>query len=40
LPVTRIGVTDGTALQVQDVLDAPLAELRIAYEATLPALFG
>jgi phosphoribosylformylglycinamidine synthase len=40
LPVTRIGVTDGDVLAVQDVLDAPLDELRIAYEATLPGLFG
>jgi phosphoribosylformylglycinamidine synthase II len=40
LPVTRIGVTDGTALEVQDVLTVGLEELRTAYESTLPALFG
>jgi len=40
LPCTRIGVTDGDALDVQDVLTVPLAELRSAYEGTLPALFG
>ncbi len=40
LPCTRIGVTDGTALEVQDVLTVPLDELREAYEGTLPRLFG
>ncbi len=40
LAYTRIGVTDGTSLEVQDVLDLPLAELREAYEGTLPRLFG
>jgi phosphoribosylformylglycinamidine synthase II len=40
LPCTRIGVTDGDALVVQDVLDLPLEQLRGAYERTLPALFG
>jgi phosphoribosylformylglycinamidine synthase II len=40
LPATRIGVTDGTRLEVQDVLTVDLDELRTAYEATLPALFG
>jgi phosphoribosylformylglycinamidine synthase II len=44
LPVTRIGVTDGSgpdaALEVQDVLTVRLAELRTSYEGTLPALFG
>ena len=44
LPCTRVGVTDGTGeqarLDVQDVLDLPLARLREAHEATLPALFG
>jgi len=39
LPCTRIGVTDGDALDVQDVLTVPLDELREAHEATLPALF-
>jgi len=40
LPCTRIGVTDGITLEVQDVLELSLAELREAHEATLPALFG
>ncbi len=40
LPCTRIGVTDGDALDVQDVLTASLADLREAYEGTLPRLFG
>src|SRR3954452_18278457 len=40
LPCTRIGVTDGIALEVQDVVTVGLDELRTAYEATLPALFG
>jgi phosphoribosylformylglycinamidine synthase len=40
LPCTRIGVTDGTALDVQDVVSISLDELRVAYESTLPALFG
>jgi len=40
LPCARIGVTDGTSLEVQDVLSVPLEELRTAHEATLPALFG
>ena len=40
LPCTRIGVTDGTSLDVQDLFDLPLEELSTAYESTLPALFG
>jgi phosphoribosylformylglycinamidine synthase II len=40
LPCTRIGVTDGLRLEVQDVLSHELADLREAHEATLPALFG
>jgi phosphoribosylformylglycinamidine synthase len=40
LPCTRIGVTDGTSLDVQDVVTIDLAELREAYEGTLPRLFG
>jgi phosphoribosylformylglycinamidine synthase subunit PurL len=40
LPCTRIGVTDGSALEVQDVLAVGLDELRVAHESTLPALFG
>ncbi len=40
LPCTRIGVTDGTDLDIQDVVTVPLATLSEAYERTLPALFG
>jgi phosphoribosylformylglycinamidine synthase II len=40
LPCTRIGVTDGSTLEVQDVLVVDLEELRTAHESTLPALFG
>jgi phosphoribosylformylglycinamidine synthase len=40
LPCTRIGVTDGTSLDVQDVLSLSLDVLREAHERTLPALFG
>jgi len=40
LPCVRLGVTDGTGLEVQDVLDLPLDRLREAHEGTLPALFG
>jgi phosphoribosylformylglycinamidine synthase subunit PurL len=40
LPCARIGVTDGDALDLQDLFSLPLAELREAFEGTLPALFG
>ncbi len=40
LPCTRIGVTDGAAIEVQDVLTVALEELREAHESTLPNLFG
>ena len=40
LPCARIGVTDGTSLDVQDLFDVPLDRLREAHERTLPALFG
>ena len=40
LPCARIGVTDGTTLDIQDLFEVPLAELSEAFEATLPALFG
>jgi phosphoribosylformylglycinamidine synthase II len=41
LPCTRIGVTDDSgALEVQDLFDVSLAELREAHEGTLPRLFG
>ena len=37
--VTRLGTTGGDSLVVGD-LDLPVAELRAASDATLPALFG
>jgi phosphoribosylformylglycinamidine synthase subunit PurL len=41
LPCTRIGVTDDSgALEVQDLFDLPLDEVREAHEGTLPRLFG
>ena len=40
LPLVRIGVTDGTSLDIQDVVTVELETLRTAWEATLPALFG
>ncbi|MFB4193030.1 phosphoribosylformylglycinamidine synthase subunit PurL [Streptomyces carpaticus] len=40
LPATRVGVIDGEAIEVQGEFGIPLAELREAREATLPALFG
>ncbi|HEX2073932.1 MAG TPA: phosphoribosylformylglycinamidine synthase subunit PurL, partial [Geodermatophilus sp.] len=38
--VTDLGTTGGDALVVEDLLELPLAELRAAWTATLPALFG
>jgi phosphoribosylformylglycinamidine synthase len=40
VPVQEIGVVEGDALSVRDVLEIPLTELRTAAEATLPAIFG
>jgi phosphoribosylformylglycinamidine synthase len=40
VPVTELGTTGGDALVVEGVLDLGLAELRAAWTATLPALFG
>ncbi|GAB2583248.1 phosphoribosylformylglycinamidine synthase subunit PurL [Streptomyces capparidis] len=40
LPVTRIGVVDGDCLDVQGQFAIPLAELREAREATIPALLA
>ncbi|MBB1243741.1 phosphoribosylformylglycinamidine synthase subunit PurL [Streptomyces durbertensis] len=40
LPATRIGVVDGDSIEVQGQFSLPLAELREAHEATLPALFA
>jgi phosphoribosylformylglycinamidine synthase II len=38
--ITELGTTGGDALVVEGVLDLGLAELRAAWTATLPALFG
>ncbi|GAA3157449.1 phosphoribosylformylglycinamidine synthase subunit PurL [Blastococcus jejuensis] len=38
--VTDLGTTGGDALVVDDLLELPLVELRAAWTATLPALFG
>ncbi|WP_171168388.1 phosphoribosylformylglycinamidine synthase subunit PurL [Streptomyces sp. I05A-00742] len=40
LPATRIGVIDGESLDVQGHFGLPLAEVREAHEATIPALFA
>jgi phosphoribosylformylglycinamidine synthase len=40
IPVTRLGRTGGDALVVEGEFDIPLTELRVAYESTLPKLFG
>jgi phosphoribosylformylglycinamidine synthase len=40
VPVTELGTTGGDALVVQGQLELGLAELRAAWTATLPALFG
>jgi phosphoribosylformylglycinamidine synthase len=40
VPVTELGTTGGDALAIAGLLELPLAELREAWTATLPALFG
>jgi phosphoribosylformylglycinamidine synthase len=40
VPVTELGTTGGTALVLEDLLVLRLDELRAAWSATLPALFG
>ncbi|MCX4661230.1 phosphoribosylformylglycinamidine synthase subunit PurL [Streptomyces uncialis] len=40
LPVARIGVVDGDAIEVQGEFTLPLAELRTAHEGTIPALLA
>ena len=40
VPMTRLGVVGGDALDVEGILRVPLTELRAAYEGTLPGLFG
>ncbi|MFB8394975.1 phosphoribosylformylglycinamidine synthase subunit PurL [Streptomyces yangpuensis] len=38
LPATRIGVTDGHAVDIQNQFSIPLSDLRTAHETTLPGL--
>ncbi|GGY04656.1 phosphoribosylformylglycinamidine synthase subunit PurL [Streptomyces hiroshimensis] len=40
LPATRIGVVDGEEIDIQGQFSIPLAELREAHEATIPALLA
>ncbi|MCD9143973.1 phosphoribosylformylglycinamidine synthase subunit PurL [Streptomyces albireticuli] len=40
LPATRVGVVDGEEIDVQGQFSIPLAELREAHEATIPALLA
>ncbi len=40
MPVTELGTTGGDALLVEGGVELTLAELRAAWSATLPALFG
>ncbi|MDQ3432309.1 MAG: phosphoribosylformylglycinamidine synthase subunit PurL [Actinomycetota bacterium] len=40
VPVVRLGVVGGDALDVEGLLRVPLTELRAAYEGTFPRLFG
>jgi phosphoribosylformylglycinamidine synthase len=40
VPITELGTTGGDTLTVEGLLEFPLAELRAAWSATLPALFG
>jgi phosphoribosylformylglycinamidine synthase len=40
VPVTDLGTTGGDTLNVEGLLDLRIAELRAAWSATLPALFG
>ncbi|SOD94471.1 phosphoribosylformylglycinamidine synthase subunit PurL [Blastococcus haudaquaticus] len=40
VPVTELGTTGGDALVLDGLLELPLTEVRAAWTATLPALFG
>ena len=40
VPFRGLGETGGTSLIVRDALEIPVAELRTAYEGTLPAALG
>ncbi|TBO59237.1 phosphoribosylformylglycinamidine synthase subunit PurL [Streptomyces kasugaensis] len=40
LPVTRIGVIDGTEIDIQGQFSIPLSELKVAHEETIPAILA
>jgi phosphoribosylformylglycinamidine synthase len=40
VPVTELGTTGGDSLSIEGLLELGIAELRAAWSATLPALFG
>ncbi|GLW12604.1 phosphoribosylformylglycinamidine synthase subunit PurL [Microtetraspora sp. NBRC 13810] len=40
VPYAGLGLTGGSSLTVEGVLDVPLDELRTVHEGTLPAIFG
>jgi phosphoribosylformylglycinamidine synthase len=40
VPVTELGTTGGDVLRVEGLVELAVAELRAAWSATLPALFG
>ncbi len=40
VPVALLGVTGGDAFEIEDVFTLPLAEVRVAWAATLPAAFA
>jgi phosphoribosylformylglycinamidine synthase subunit PurL len=40
VPVSRLGVTGGDALEIETLAPLGLSELREAWTSTLPALFG
>jgi phosphoribosylformylglycinamidine synthase subunit PurL len=40
VPVERLGTTGGAALDIADVGALDLAQVREAWEGTLPAIFG
>jgi phosphoribosylformylglycinamidine synthase len=40
LPATRIGVIDGTEIDIQGQFSIPLSELKVAHEETIPAILA
>jgi phosphoribosylformylglycinamidine synthase len=40
VPVRRLGTTGGPTLAIEGLPTLTLDELRVAWESTLPALFG